>query len=428
MANTQPDIQNHSMTRAWFVVLTAALFFFYIFIQMNLFNAINSDLVKEFHFNADQLGYLGVFFFYGNLVFLFPAGMLLDRFSVRNLLLAVFVISVVATYFFSVTSNFWVMNLARFVIGLTGAFSFLSAVKLASRWFGPCHMAFVVGVVVTMAMIGGAVAQTPLALLTQKVGWRGAVQTVVALGVVLIIIQILLVRNEPKGAKIQKSESSESIGFWKALGMTVTNMQNWLSGIYISLVNLPLFVLGGIWGVPYLTQVHHLTQVQATEVTTMLYVGMMIGSPLSGVISDRMGLRKLTMIIGAILSIGAMLIIMFTPTVPLWAEICQFFFFGLVMGAQVIGYPVIAENNPPTITATATSLGSTLIMAGGILIQPYSWLLGISGDAIVVDNITTYSLADFIRADYLMLGGLIIALIASLFIKETYCRNLLHKD
>ena len=115
---------------------------------------------------------------------------------------------------------------------------------------------------------------------------------------------------------------------------------------------------------------------------------------------------------------------MFSPTVPLWLEICQFFCLGLVISSQVIGYPVIAESNPCAITATATSLGSVLIMSGGMLIQPYSYLLGLSNDAVIIDKITTYSIAAFTRANYLILDGLIIALAASLLIKETYCKQL----
>jgi nitrate/nitrite transporter NarK len=419
--------QHPSMFRSWLVVLSSALFFFYIFIQMNLFNAISVDLVKEFHFNADQIGYLGAFYFYGNVLFLFPAGMLLDRFSVRALLFIVFLVSIVATYVFSATSIFWVMNASRLAIGLAGAFAFVSAVKLASRWFDPRHMALVIGVVVTMAMIGGAVAQTPLALLSQKIGWRGAMQVVVALGAILVLVQLFLVRDEPKGLeKVEDVEHKrlEKTGFWSSLGATLSNMQNWLSGLYISLVNLPLFILGGIWGVPYLTQAHNLNQVQATEVTTMLFIGMMIGSPLSGVISDKLGLRKLPMIVGAVLSLIAASLIVFTTNMPFWVELAQFFFLGLVMGSQVIGYPVIAESNSHSITATATSVGSTLIMAGGILVQTYGWLLDFSGKSAVAKGVIVYSRADFTRANSLMLVGLVIALLASLLIKETYCKPL----
>jgi MFS family permease len=423
----QFDIKSPNTFRAWLVVLTSALFFFYIFIQMNLFNSINSELVKEFNFNAKQLGHLFAFFSYGNIVFLFPAGILLDRLSVRKILFVVFIISVFATHIFSTTSTFWVMCMARLVIGVAGAFALLSAVKLASRWFQPKHLALVIGMIVTVGMFGGAAAQTPLTLLTHNFGWRFAMQLVVTLGLAIIILQLLIVRDEPK--KLVKPDAKEHVelkkfGFWHSLGITVNNPQNWLSGIYICLVNLPLFIFGGIWGVPYLTHVHRLTKIQATAVTSMIFIGMIIGSPLAGLISDRMGLRKPPMIAGAILSILVMLIIMFAPTLPFAIEISLYFALGLIISCQVIGYPVISESNPHAITATATSLGSVLIMSGGMLVTVFGWLLEMSGGAKIVDNAAVYSLADFTRANYLMLIGLVIALVASLLIKETYCKQL----
>lgn len=420
------NIQHPSMIRSWLVILTAALFFFYIFIKINLFNAISSELAKELHFNATKLGHLAAFYFYGNVLALFPAGLLLDRFSIRKLLLLAFTVTIIATYIFSTTSSFWVMNITRLAIGLAGAFSLLSAIKLTTRWFTPQHTALVIGIVVTMAMAGGAISQTPLALLTQHFGWRHAIQIVTALGILLMIAQLIVVRDEPKGS--EKNEVIEhtqlaQFGFWHSLGMVIKNKQNWFSGIYISLMNLPLFVLS-TWGAPYSIKTHNFTQVQATLAISMLFIGMMIGSPLAGAISDKIKLRKLPMIIGAILAIVAMLIIMFTPTAPLWVVSCQFLFIGTVMGSQVIGYPVITENNPSTITATATSLGSILIMSGGMLIPIYSWLLNLSNTVTTTGNFTAYLSSDFTRANCLMLIGLIIALIASLLIKETRCNQL----
>ena len=76
---------HHSL--AWIVTLTASLFFFYEFIQLNLFNAIAVDLMQDFHLDAAQLGNLSSMYFYANALFLFPAGMMLDRFSAKKLLL-----------------------------------------------------------------------------------------------------------------------------------------------------------------------------------------------------------------------------------------------------------------------------------------------------------------------------------------------------
>ena len=200
-----------STFRSWIVVLSSALFFFYIFIQMNLFNSINSELAKEFHFNAQQMGYLYAFFNYGNVIFLLLSGAILDRFSIRKILFIAFAISIIATYAFSVAPGFYTMATARLIIGFTAAFGFLSAIKLASRWFDPKHMAVAVGSIVTLAMFGGAIAQTPLTLLTQKLGWRSAIQLVTALGAILIMLQLLTVRDEPKGLEKQDNKEHQQL-------------------------------------------------------------------------------------------------------------------------------------------------------------------------------------------------------------------------
>ncbi|MDR1057179.1 MAG: hypothetical protein LBL17_01190 [Coxiellaceae bacterium] len=126
------------------------------------------------------------------------------------------------------------------------------------------------------------------------------------------------------------------------------------------------------------------------------------------------------MIIGALLSIAIMIIIMFAPTLSLVAEMCSYFILGFIISVQVIGYPIIAESNPHALIATATSLASFLITSSNILVPLFGWLLDRSHDIQVTDAVVIYSQADFIRADYLMLIGTVIAFIISFLIKETY--------
>ena len=38
------------------------------------------------------------------------------------------------------------------------------------------------------------------------------------------------------------------IGYWRSMRLAFTNPQNWLCGIYTSLLNLPIFIFGGLWG------------------------------------------------------------------------------------------------------------------------------------------------------------------------------------
>ena len=57
----------------WLVVFSAASFFFYEFIQMNMFSSLDPDLMHDFSINATQLSRLASTYFYANLLFLFPA-------------------------------------------------------------------------------------------------------------------------------------------------------------------------------------------------------------------------------------------------------------------------------------------------------------------------------------------------------------------
>ncbi|HSW71117.1 MAG TPA: MFS transporter, partial [Gammaproteobacteria bacterium] len=113
---------------AWLATLTAALFFFYEFIQLNLFNAIDIQLMQDFQLDAPQLGQLASMYFYANALFLFPAGMLLDRFSTKKLLLFAIVLCTIGTFIFAISSNYFIAALARFLVGCGASFCFLSCI------------------------------------------------------------------------------------------------------------------------------------------------------------------------------------------------------------------------------------------------------------------------------------------------------------
>lgn len=182
---------------AWSVTLTAALYFFYEFIQMNFFNAINMQLRETFQLDAIQVGQLFSMYFYANTACTFFVGSLLDRFSTRKLLLLAVFTSTLGTFIFAVTTAYWLAAISRFVVGMGASFCFLGCIRLASRWFPPHRMALVIGLVVTMAMVGGLIAQTPFVLLAQQIGWRGTLLLDATLGVIIFVVIIYVVQDRP---------------------------------------------------------------------------------------------------------------------------------------------------------------------------------------------------------------------------------------
>jgi MFS family permease len=394
---------------------------------MHIFNTINGQLREAFQLDAVQIGNFFSMYFYANFIFLFFAGTLLDRFSTRKLLLMAISISIVGTFLFSIATVYWLAAFGRFMVGTASSFCFLSCIRLASRWFPPQSMAFVTAVIVTMAMLGGLVAQTPFALLTEWLGnFRHALLLNTALGVVVLILNFLFVQDRPiDGERIVVIEHQQlkALGLWRSIKLAALNPQNWLGGIYTALLNLPVFVLGGLWGILYLNGADHLTKEEASYATALFFVGVIFGSLSYGWFSDHIERRVLPMIIGAILSFIVMMVLLYVPHLSLAMIILLFFLIGFVTSSQVLTYPLIAELNPSYITSTALSIDSVCIMASGFIIPPlFGWLMELSMTHHALDHVTIYTAEDFKWAMLIMPISFVIALIVTFFMRETYCK------
>lgn len=159
---------------AWVVCLSAGLFFLYEFFQLNIFDVINQSLREDFHIDATQLSWMSSTYLWADILFLLPAGLILDRFSTRKVILTAMFVCVVGTIGFAVTESFFLASFFHFLSGIGNAFCFLSCVVLVSHWFPPRRQALVIGSLVTMAFIGGMMAHTPFAYLNDLFGWRRA--------------------------------------------------------------------------------------------------------------------------------------------------------------------------------------------------------------------------------------------------------------
>lgn len=413
--------------QAWMVCLTSALYFFYIFIQMTKFNAIGQDIMIDFKMGHTGLGTLSSMYFWGNVAFLFPAGIMLDRFSTRKILTIVMLVTIVATYLFSYTSSISSASWCFIATGLAGAFALLIPLRLAHRWFPPEKMALVSGLSITIGFLGAMVSQAPLTHLVNMVGWRHAMQFDAGLGVILLALMLAIVKDFPKGMTREMShEQATSLSFlWQSIKLVIKNTQNWYFGLYTCLVNLPIFVLGAVFGADYIEHAFHVTEIQAALANTILFVGAMAGSPVFGWISDKMKNRKIPMYFGAVISLALVLYLMYAPTLGLFAIYALFAGIGFFTSSQVISYPVIAESNPDAIIGTGFGLGSTLIMAGGAVLMPlYGVILDLSWSGETTAGVHMHSIADYRYALWMLPISFIIAIILAILGKETHCKKI----
>lgn len=421
------DVQSVS-NRGWLVCFTAGLFFFYEFIQMNMLSSLNQDLMQVYHIEATKLGILSSCYFLANVIFLFPAGQLLDRYSTRKIILISMAICVGGTIGFAFANSLALASVFRFLTGIGSAFCFLSCIRLASRWFPARRMALVSGLVVTLAMIGGWVAQEPFTLVIELVGWRNTLFLDGLLGLLIMTLVYFIVTDFPPSMKeniVAPKQLLSNMSYRKTLAAAYLKKQNWLGGIYTSLMNLPVFLMGATWGSLYLAQLHHFSRNDATRITGMIFFGTVIGSPLAGWISDKLGRRKLPMLIGTVLSFILILIIMFGQQQSFGLLQLLFFLLGLITSTQVISYPTIAESNPTAITAMSVSVVSFTTIGGGALFIPFfGKLMDSHWSHTIVNGIPQYAASDYYHAMLIMPIAFIVAFFAACFLRETYCQKI----
>jgi len=411
----------------WIVCFSAAFFFFYEFIQMNMFNAISTDLMQTFHISGHKLSALSSTYFYADVLFLFPAGILLDRISTRKLILAALGVCVASTYLFGIAQSFWFASVCHFASGVGAAFCFLSCMILASRWFPPKQLALATGLIVTFAMAGGAIAQTPFEILTQYVGWRSAVFIDAIIGTAIFLLIWLFVTDRPAIPELDYSRElvpTDKLPFWASIRLALANRQNWYCGLYTSLLNLPLMVLGALWGSLFLQQVHHFSATQATTISSMLFIGTIVGSPAFGAMSDYMGRRRFPMLFGAVTSLICVMLLLYIRHLNFVDAMILFYCIGFFTSAQIVSYPVINEVNRKSITGTSLGLASVLIMGGaGVSQQIFGSLIDLKWNHFVKNGVPIYTQANFDIALKIFPITLIVGLILAFCIKETYCKQ-----
>lgn len=404
----------------WLVCFSATLFFFYECIQGNMFASITSEIIEDFHTDLLGASWMSSMYYLANVIFLFPAGVILDRYSTKNVILISLMTCIVGTLLFAISDSFQFGLICRFITGIGSAFCFLGCFQLASRWFPPHKMAVVTGLIITLAMSGGMVAQAPFTHLVMLFGWRKAVLLDGLFGLFIALIIFSFVKDHPYEKLAHQSNNAQEthLPFWQALILAYTNMQNILAGIYASLMNTPVAILGAFAGSVYLTQAHHYPRIESASINSMIFLGVIVGGPLCGSISDRMARRKMPMIIGSLLTMFVMLMILYSVNLPVWQMKTLFFALGLCCSSQVLSYPLVAENNALSMTATSVSVVSVCTQGGFVLYQNlFSYFLNFSSAHF---NGVLHGVAAYQRSLMLLPVSFAIALLAVLRLKETY--------
>lgn len=428
MDNAAPSVLKspRQLWRAWWVVLIAALYFFYEFIQMNMFSSLQGSLESAFQFSSFQFALVTCFYFLADTILMYPAGAILDYFSSKSIMLLGMGVCVLGTFLISGATSAWFLVLARFLAGTASAVCFLSILRLAAEWFPPAKLGFVSGVVVAFAMLGGAISQHPLAWLISHVGWREALRDVAILGVFIFLLIALFVKDakphERQAALLSEySRDQPQFHWWQVMKRVAGNRYNWLAGLYISTMNLPIMLLAGLFATSWMEQGEGLSYQDAAQVSGMIFIGTIVGSIFFGYLTDWLGSRRKPMLIAAWLSLLLVVGLLSINHLGFWAYMVVFFILGFITAGQVIGYPVTREVNPGEISGAAFGFISVLIMLLPTLLQPLTgYLLTVGWHGLQQQHVPVYSLEAYDRILWVLISGFVVSIVCAWKLPETY--------
>jgi MFS family permease len=314
------------------------------------------ELQASFHTTAVGIGtILGVYYYtYSSMSLV--AGATLDHFGAKlSIPLGVLVLGI-GCLLFSVPSVL-AGDTGRLLQGAGSAFAFTGAVYLASRGFPARYLATAIGVTQCFGMLGGSAGQF---LVGPMIEHGLSVHIVwVGLGAIILANALLLYIATPKeqlGSQAQKDGLRSLLQPYKVV---FSNPQSYLCGAVAGLLFAPTTIGDMIWGVAGFQKDLQLSYHNAVATASMVPLGWVVGCPLLGWLSDRVGRRKPVIIGSAAIMILAAAQIAFRA-IPIPLKIGMFIF-GIASGAAMIPYSVIKEVNPDNVKGSATGAINFLV-------------------------------------------------------------------
>ncbi|MFC0545108.1 MFS transporter [Kutzneria chonburiensis] len=287
-----------------------------------------------------------------------PTGLLVDRFGPRKLLTAAAIFMGLGQILFAIADSYPLGLIARGVLGLGDAMTWVSVLRLIGGHFPARKYAVVMSLSAMIGSAGNLVATVPLTLLLHNAGWTMTFLVAGAATAVYATVAATRLRDLPHGVpapvveRVTPREVVRNIAnAWRTPG---TRLGFW---VHFSTMVAPT-TLGLLWGVPYLVQAQGLSVETAGSVLSLLVIGGLILSPVVGTLISRNPELRVPLAAAYLVTSGAVwtLLLIVPGRLPLWLLVIAFALFAVGGPASSVGFALAKDYNPNRIVGTATGV------------------------------------------------------------------------
>ncbi len=411
----------------WAVFGVLAFAYFFVYFHRVSSAVVSADLQITFGVStAASIALLSSVYFYAYTVMQLPSGLLTDNWGPRKTVSFFTLVAAAGAILTGMASTFETVIAGRLLIGIGVAMVYIPTMKILAAWYRKNEFASLSGILLAVGNIGALSAAGPLALISDALGWQ---QVFIILGMIALVLAALVwmitrdrpsdmnlpsiqeIEAEEKGEPIADTKTMEKIPMGRALKMTFgAGRKFWPLAIWFFFMYGSMMVYQGLWAGPFFHDILGWDRPTYGLVLTFIGMGMILGCPTAGYISDKiLKSRKKVLIIGTVVYTIIWAIIWMTAGHITSTETYMAinFAFGFFGGFFVASYAQIKELFPISIVGTSTAALNIFPFAGGAILQQASGLM-----------LNTRSLESYQGLWLLMLICMIIATVAALLSKE----------
>jgi MFS family permease len=392
---------------AW---LLTAIFYFYQYAMRSAPAVMVPELTTAFGLSAVGVASLIGLFYYGYAPFSLVAGVAMDQLGPRKVVPLGAATVAVGAILFS-TADPTLGSVGRFLQGAGGVFALIGAVYLVTSYMPASRAATMIGATQMFGMAGGSAGQFAVGpIIASGFPWNRFWLIMGIAGIPIAALLLFLIPRKEKaadGAKVGLGPAA------RAMGAVFINPQSILCGLIAGLIFIPTTIFDMVWGVRYLQEAHDVPYSVAVLRSASVPFGWIIGCPLLGWLSDRIGRRKPVIVGAAVVLLGCLALILFAPA-GMFPQYSLGLLAGIASGAAMIPYTVIKEANLPEHSGTATGVINFLNFSTTAVLGPI-----FAGRLIAASQGGEREIAHYQATFTPLLYGVAIAILLTLILRET---------
>jgi MFS family permease len=316
------------------------------------------DAATRFHIGASALSafsMLQVLVYAGMQI---PVGLMVDRLGTKRVLTIGTILFTVGQLGFALSHSYTGALAARAVLGCGDAMTFVSVLRLGSRWFPARRGPVIAQATALFGVAGNLLSTVLLARLLHTAGWTPTFAGTALGGALVLVLVLCLMKDHPDGFQPAPAEHHgagyvrrQIAAAWREPG---TRLGMWTH--FTTQFSGTVFLL--LWGLPYLVEAQGLSRGAAGGLLTLVVIANMVFGTVFGQIAGRHHGARMPLALGVIGTTALVwaAVLAIPGHAPVWLLIALCFVLGSCGPASMIGFDFARPANPPERFGTACGI------------------------------------------------------------------------